>query len=203
MRGDIGNQCRGCRCADLVIDNTQCVALGSEAQHGFEKIIAISTIHPTGAQDDVAFGEVADDVFALLLGVAVDRLRVDVVVFNICVGLFAIKHIISGVVHQQGFILSCPLRHGGRCCGVDGECGLRIGLCFVHGGVRGWVDDDVGLMLIQCVGDGLLISEVELRTVKGDDVPERRERTGQLEADLSVHACDEDFGCVVHGVSHS
>jgi hypothetical protein len=157
--GDVGQEFGAGRGADLVGDDFQLVALFRQTQHGLGEVGAARGVDPAGAEDEVARAA-GDGLFAFELGLAIDAERAG------GVGLFprrraaAVEDVVGRVVDEPGAEL---LGFVGEDAGgerVDRAHEFGFGLGLVDGGVRGGVDDDVGLHLADGFGESGEVGEV-------------------------------------------
>ena len=70
--GDVGNQRGSGGRAPLVVDDAKLLALGRQAQHGFDEVAAARGIHPAGAKDQVRATTGGDSLLAFELGGAIN-----------------------------------------------------------------------------------------------------------------------------------
>ena len=72
MGGDVSNQIGPGRCAKLVVDDGEFVALLTQAQHGFGKVATAGGVDPAGTENQVARGMAGNQRLALQLAGTVD-----------------------------------------------------------------------------------------------------------------------------------
>ena len=155
--------------AALVDDDFHFGAAAGELEHGLGEILAIGTVEPCGAEDEVLAVDAANGLLAAEFRCAVHAGGCALLIFatRSVVGLGA-EHIVGGDVHQPRI---------GR---VRGECEIfdgkvvdevaTLGIIFggVDVGVGGAVDDAV---------DGVVVHEAKNGFAVGD-VERQRERIG-------------------------
>ena len=130
--------------ANLVIDNREAVALAGQAQHGEQKVVAVRTVDPTGAKDEIFAADVCDGLFAGQLAGAVDVQWIGRVGFNPRLRLAAIEDVVGGVVNKERVTLKRLFGEDARRLLVDGvgEIALRFGA--IDGSVGGSVENEIG-----------------------------------------------------------
>ena len=128
----------------LVGDDAQAIAFLRELEHGLEKVAAMRAEHPAGAQDHMARAGTRDRLLAAQLGRAIHRERISRVGFGVGGGLFTVKHVVGGNMHEACAGIVCGLSHHTRRDRVDrfGDVGLRLGP--VNGRVGRCVNNDGG-----------------------------------------------------------
>ena len=83
------------RCADLVIDHTDCVVCLADIQHGLNEIFTVQTKHPSNTDNKILFQRLADCQFAFQLRLAVHIQRLVILAVRLprlC--SLTIKHIV-------------------------------------------------------------------------------------------------------------
>src|ERR1700678_2529638 len=60
------------RCADLIVDYAEAIALLAEAQHGEQKVASVRSIDPASAEDEIFATDLTNGFFACKLGCAID-----------------------------------------------------------------------------------------------------------------------------------
>ena len=205
VRGDVGQQVGTGGCAPLVVDDGQALALLCQAQHGLGEVAAARGVDPAGAQDQVLATRLLDALLAFQLGAAVDAERCRRIGFHPGAGSAAIKHVVGAVVHQPGAQARRLLGQHARRSGVEGAGELGLAFGFVHGGVGGGIDDDVGAQRAHGVGKACGVAEVAavLGAVKVEcgDLAQHREAALQLPADLATFAKEEDVHALAGAVA--
>ncbi|MNV24733.1 hypothetical protein D3C71_1158070 [compost metagenome] len=198
LRGDIGNQRRRRRRANLVGDHPQYLALGAHAQHRAQEIGTVRGIHPGGTEDQVAATGGADGLLPGQLAGAIHAERRGGVVLPVRARALPVKHIVGGVMHQRHARGRAPARDhaGGLGIGTPGSITLLFGA--VHRRVGGSVDDHVRAQAIQQRGQRSGQVEIgrfagagigQRATARGrHDRAQRRQRTTQFLAQLAVAA---------------
>jgi len=89
------------RCAVLVGNHAQLVALGSEAQHGAQEIVPVRRVDPRGAEDEMVGTAFLQRPFARQLAAAVGAERAGGRVDGVGLRLVAVEHVVGGVVDHQ------------------------------------------------------------------------------------------------------
>ena len=192
------------RCAVLVGNHAQFVALGAEAQHGAQEIVTVRRVDPRGAEDEMVGTAVAQRLFAGQLAAAVGAERAGGRVGGVRLRLPAVEHVVGGIVDHQRAVHRRPAAQHADRLAVDagGQCLLLLGT--IDRGVRGGVDDHVRLYAVEqggqrCgdrkVGD-LALAALRQRTITaGRDQFATRGQTALVEegtAQLAVGAEQQD-----------
>ena len=97
--GNIGQQVRAGRRADLVVDDGETVTLLRQPQHGLGEVAAARAIHPAGAENQVPASRLPDELLAFQLGRAIYAERRGGVCFPPRSVAAAVKHIVGGVMN--------------------------------------------------------------------------------------------------------
>ena len=127
------------------------------------------------------------------LRLAIDVQGVGHIILDVRALLFAIKHVIGRVMHQERPVVAGVIRHHPHSLGVDAESRLRLALGLVDRGVSRRVDDDRRRLRIQQPAQVFQIGQVGIALVERHDLAQRPQGAAQFGADLARAAEQQDF----------
>ena len=128
---------------DLVCHHRQFVPLAHQAQHGLDKIVAETRVDPAGAQDERLRQRALHRQLAIALAAPVLAQWRGRRLWRIGLGCGAIENEVGGNMNQPGTTLRAGPRQHPRALGVAAVRGCGLGLCFIHGGVRRCIDNQL------------------------------------------------------------
>jgi len=152
----------GGRCAVLVGYDAHGACCGETLYRG-EKVAPFTIIEPGSAEDEARNGARKHGFFASALGESIDAQGVCWVIFRIRCSVFAIEHVVRGVVNEPHVMTQGEIGHkGGRVC-VDTKGGFLIVFRVIDGRVGGGVDQKTGCIGLDRRGERGLIAHVAFR----------------------------------------
>jgi hypothetical protein len=137
----LGNVTRRARAAALICDHRQTVTLGCEPQNRPDKILAIGTVDPRRAQDDVPRISGPDPALARELAAAVGIERRHRILFDIGRALSPVEHIIGRDMDKRNPAMPGVGRKSRWRLGVDRERDRFIAFGTINVSIGGRVDD--------------------------------------------------------------
>ena len=171
----------------LVEYHVERLALGREAQHGLQEVVAVLGVEPRRAENQVAAPRGQDRLLAFELGASVDAERLRGCLLRAGRVAAAPEHVVRGYVYERGAALACRIRQVRHGVAVDAARRRLVLLGPVHMGVGRAVHDDVRVLVAHPAAYRFAVGDVQFRHV-GEDIAVGRRGTQatQLPAELSV-----------------
>ena len=114
-----------CRCADLIVNNSECVMRFGQIQHGLNKVLSVRSEDPCDPQNEEFLHMLTDSDLALRLCLAVDIERLILVIGLPGSRSVAVKYIVRGEIHHRDVQLFTDLSYILRPVGIDPAAGFR------------------------------------------------------------------------------
>ncbi len=178
----------------MVVDDREAVSLFGEAQHCKQEIVAVRSVDPTGAKNEMTGAGVLDGLLARQFACAVNAERRGSIIFCPGLVLAAVEDVIRGVMDKERVSLGGFFGKNAWSESVDGVSLSHIRLGAIDGGVSSGIENDVGCCAANEIPRLIGVGEIDRLAIDSDDGSDIRENPFEFATKLAGVANDQNAG---------